>query len=53
MKRSDKGFSIVDVLIIIAILLIMVGMVGPKLARKDGKAKRSSAPISATLRPAR
>ena len=53
MKRNDKGFSIVDVLIIIAILLIVVGMVGPKLARKDSKAKPSSAPISATVRPAR
>jgi Tfp pilus assembly protein FimT len=53
MRRSDKGFSIVDVLIIIAILLIVVGMVGPKLAHKDSKTKRSSAPISATVRPAR
>jgi competence protein ComGC len=53
MKRSDKGFSIVDVLIIIAILLIMVGMVGPKLARKDSKVNHSPAPISATVRPAR
>jgi type II secretory pathway pseudopilin PulG len=53
MKRGNKGFSIVDVLIIIAILLIVVGMVGPKLARKDSKAKHSPAPISATVRPAR
>jgi competence protein ComGC len=53
MKRSNKGFSVVDVLIIIAILLIVVGMVGPKLARKDSKIKHSSAPISATVRPAR
>lgn len=53
MKRRDKGFSVVDFLIIMAIILILVGMVGPKLARKDGKAKSSSAPISATVRPAR
>ena len=53
MKRSDKGFSIVDVLIIIAIILIVVGMVGPKLARKGSKSKPSSAFMSATVRPAR
>jgi competence protein ComGC len=53
MKRNNKGFSIVDVLIIIAIVLIVVGMVGPKVARKDSKAKSSSVPITATARPAR
>ena len=53
MKRRDKGFSVVDFLIIMAIILILVGMVGPRLTRKDSKTKHSSAPISATVRPAR
>jgi competence protein ComGC len=53
MKRTAKGFSVVDILIIIAILLIVVGMVGPKLARKESKAKHSPPPISVTVRPAR
>ena len=53
MKRNDKGFSIVDFLIIIAIMLIMVGMVGPKLARSNNKAKLSPPSTTATARPAR
>jgi competence protein ComGC len=53
MKRSEKGFSVVDFLIVIAIILIMVGMVGPKLARKNSKTKLSAVPTSAIVRPAR
>jgi competence protein ComGC len=53
MKRSEKGFSVVGFLIVIAIILIMVGMVGPKLARKNSKAKLSAVPTSAIVRPAR
>lgn len=53
MKRNEKGFSIVDFLIVIAIMLIMVGMVGPKLARTNSKAKLPSASTTANVRPAR
>jgi competence protein ComGC len=53
MPRSEKGFSVVDFLIVIAIILIVVGMVGPKLARKSSKAKLSAPATSALVRPAR
>jgi Tfp pilus assembly protein FimT len=53
MKHQDKGFSIVDFLIIVAIVLIMVGMIGPRLARTSGGAKVSSSPTTTTVRPAR
>ncbi len=53
MKRNDKGFSLVDFLIVVAILLIMVGMVGPRLARTTSKAKLAPPSTTATIRPAR
>jgi hypothetical protein len=37
MKRGNNGFSVVDLLIIIALLLIVIGMFGPLVKRSGNK----------------
>ena len=32
MRRTESGFSVVDFMIIVALLLIVIGMFGPRLA---------------------
>ena len=51
MRRTNQGFSIVDVLIIIALLLIVIGMFGPLVKKSNSKAK-SPTPRAAILLPA-
>lgn len=46
MQKTDTRFSIVDFLIIVAMLLIVVGMFGQRLHRTAGKAKPSAAATS-------
>jgi hypothetical protein len=56
MRRSGQGFSIVDFLIIVALLLIVIGMFGPRLAQSRKKANNTAvvtAPAQAPVRPAR
>jgi len=55
MRRTDSGFSIVDFLIIVALLLIVIGMFGPRLAqsRKAKNASASATCATAPVRPAR
>jgi competence protein ComGC len=54
MRRTESGFSIVDFLIIIALLLIVVGMFGPYIAKSRGKAKTAAVVASsARVIPAR
>ncbi len=48
MRRVESGFSIVDFLIVLALLLIVAGMVIPHIARSQVKAQRT-----AVVRPAR
>ena len=48
MRRAESGFSIVDFLIILALLLIVAGMVIPHLAQSQIRAQRT-----AVARPAR
>jgi hypothetical protein len=45
MRRIEPGFSIVDFLIIVALLLIVIGMFGPRLAQSR---KAKNAPVSTT-----
>jgi Tfp pilus assembly protein PilV len=55
MRQTNSGFSVIDFLIIVALLLIVVGMFGPRLAQSR-KAKNASAPTTcatAPVRPAR
>ncbi len=47
MRPKDSGFSLVDFLIIIALLLIVIGLVGPRLHKSANKMR--SSPTSATL----
>lgn len=56
MRRPESGFSIVDFLIIVALLLIVVGMFGPRLAQSRNKVKTApaaSSTLKAPVRPAR
>ena len=56
MRRSGQGFSIVDFLIIVALLLIVIGMFGPRLAQSRKKANKTAVatvPAQAPARPAR
>lgn len=55
MRRNSLGFSIVDFLIIVALLLIVVGMFGPRLAQsRKAKAASATATCATTAaRPAR
>lgn len=56
MRRSGQGFSIVDFLIIVALLLIVIGMFGPRLAQSRKKANNPAfvtAPAQTPVRPAR
>jgi Tfp pilus assembly protein PilV len=55
MRRTNLGFSLVDFLIIVALLLIVIGMFGPRLAqsRKARNASASATCATAPARPAR
>jgi len=56
MRRTESGFSIVDFMIIVALLLIVIGMFGPRLAQSRKKANNTpvvTAPAQAPARPAR
>jgi hypothetical protein len=56
MRRTESGFSIVDFMIIVALLLIVIGMFGPRLAQSRKKANSgpvATAPAQAPARPAR
>jgi type II secretory pathway pseudopilin PulG len=56
MRRTESGFSIVDFLIIVALLLIVIGMFGPRLAQSRKKANNTAvvtAPAQTPVRPAR
>lgn len=52
MRHSNSGFSVVDLLIIIALLLIVIGMFGPFL-KKSNNAATTSPARAAIARPAR
>ena len=52
MRHSNSGFSVVDLLIIIALLLIVIGMFGPFLKKSKSTANTSPARAAIT-RPAR
>jgi len=43
MRKTETGFSIVDFLIIVAMLLIVVGMFGQRLHRTAGNGRPSAA----------
>jgi Tfp pilus assembly protein PilV len=43
MRKTDSGFSIIDFLILVAMLMIVVGMFGQRLHNAPGKAKPSAA----------
>ena len=49
MRRTTKGFSIVDFLIIMALLLIVIGIFGPLVKKSNNKAKSSAAPAAVIL----
>jgi competence protein ComGC len=56
MRRTESGFSIVDFMIIVALLLIVIGMFGPRLAQSRKKANHTAVatvPAQAPARPAR
>ena len=55
MRQTNSGFSVIDFLIIVALLLIVVGMFGPRLAqsRKAKNASGSTTCATAPVRPAR
>ena len=55
MRRIELGFSIIDFLIIVALLLIVIGMFGPRLAqsRRAKNASTSTTCATAPARPAR
>jgi competence protein ComGC len=52
MRRTDLGFSVVDLLIIIALVLIVIGLFGPLVKKSNSRAKNPPA-RAAVLRPAR
>jgi Tfp pilus assembly protein FimT len=54
MRRSESGFSVVDLLVILAILMILSAMILPHFAESRTKAPvaKSSHPVTDT-RPAR
>ena len=42
MRNTNSGFSIVDFLIIVALLLIVLGMFGPRVSKYMNKSKPDS-----------
>ena len=53
MRRTESGFSIVDFLIIMALLLILAGMIGPYYAQSRVSKVKNSPAVTAPIRPAR
>jgi Tfp pilus assembly protein PilV len=55
MRRTNSGFSLIDFLIIVALLLIVIGMFGPRLAQSRKARNPSASTTCATVpvRPAR
>ena len=49
MRRTNRGFSIVDFLIILALLLIVIGLFGPLVKRSSSKAKSPAVSASVVL----
>ena len=53
MRQTDSGFSIVDFLIIVALLLIVLGMFGPRLAQSRNKTRTASTSTTCATAPVR
>ena len=52
MRNTNSGFSIVDFLIIVALLLIVLGMFGPRVSKYMNKSKPDSS-RAAVVHPVR
>jgi Tfp pilus assembly protein PilV len=53
MRRTELGFSIVDFLIIVALLLIVIGMLGPRLAQSRNRTRNASTSATCATAPVR
>lgn len=53
MRPTESGFSVVDCLIIMALLLILAGMIGPYYAQSRASKVKNSPAVTAPVRPAR
>jgi len=42
-KRNNRGFTLIELMIVIVILALIAGIVGPRLFKKVGKAKQGTA----------
>ena len=42
MKNKDKGFSLIELIIVIAIMAVLVAIVAPNLTKYLGKSKRGT-----------
>jgi Tfp pilus assembly protein PilE len=45
MRNTNSGFSIVEFLIIVALLLVVVGMFGPRVSKYVNKSKPDSSRV--------
>ena len=49
MRNTNSGFSIVEFLIIVALLLVVVGMFGPRVSKYMHKSKANSSHAAVVL----